>query len=205
MHRILRTFYERWKYQHVDEAAFRAVAEEVSKRDLTTFFAQWLHTHRAVRLRGRPGPEPPRRATGYLTRVEVVRKAPGRFPQDVAVLAAGRHRAWRAPTGSPSASGWSSRRGPGRKSVLLDPLVRSHDWNMLNNRRRLGFSLSQLLVPLPATDVYFHRYFSTRVRRDRMTLGLQPVAWYNDAGGLTLGLRSRERLSGPVRAERRRW
>ena len=44
MHRILRTFYERWKYHHVDEAAFRAVAEEVSKRDLSTFFAQWLHT-----------------------------------------------------------------------------------------------------------------------------------------------------------------
>ena len=31
MHRILQTFYERWKYQHVDEAAFRAVAEEVSQ------------------------------------------------------------------------------------------------------------------------------------------------------------------------------
>jgi hypothetical protein len=39
--------------------------------------------------------------------------------------------------------------------------------------------------------VYLHRYFSTRVRRDRLTLGLQPVAWYNDGGGLTLGLRSR--------------
>ena len=32
MHQILRTFYERWKYRHVDEAAFRSVAEEVSKR-----------------------------------------------------------------------------------------------------------------------------------------------------------------------------
>src|SRR3954465_4495458 len=44
MHRILQTFYERWKLKHVDEAAFRAVAEEVSQRDLSTFFAQWLHT-----------------------------------------------------------------------------------------------------------------------------------------------------------------
>ena len=44
MHRILQTFYERWKFKHVDEAAFRAVAEEVSQRDLSTFFAQWLHT-----------------------------------------------------------------------------------------------------------------------------------------------------------------
>jgi hypothetical protein len=62
---------------------------------------------------------------------------------------------------------------------------------MLNNRRLIGFSLERLLVPIPATDVYFHRYFSTRVRRDHLTMGLQPVAWYNDAGGLTLGARSR--------------
>ena len=44
MRRILRTYYQRWKLKHVDEAAFRAVAEEVSKRDLSRFFAQWLHT-----------------------------------------------------------------------------------------------------------------------------------------------------------------
>ena len=42
--RILQTFYQRWKLKHVDEAAFRAVAEEVSKRDLSNFFPQWLHT-----------------------------------------------------------------------------------------------------------------------------------------------------------------
>ena len=88
MHRILRTFYERWKYRHVDEAAFRAVAEEVSGRDLSTFFAQWLHTtelydYAVGRVRSR------REGDGYLTRVEVVRKAPGRFPQDVAVIAQG--------------------------------------------------------------------------------------------------------------------
>jgi hypothetical protein len=189
MHRILRMFYERWKYRHVDEAAFRAVAEEVSKRDLSTFFAQWLHTtglydYAVGRVRSR------REGDGYLTRVEVVRKAPGRFPQDVAVLAQGDTALAR--TDGLAEREWVELRTRTRpKSVLLDPLVRSHDWNMLNNRRRLGFSLSQLFVPLPATDVYLHRYFSTRVRRDRMTLGIQPLAWYNDAGGLTLGLRSR--------------
>jgi hypothetical protein len=80
--------------------------------------------------------------------------------------------------------------------VVLDPLVRSHDWNMLNNRRLLGFSLPHSLAPSPGTDFYFHRYFSTRTRRDRMTVGLQPVAWYNDAGGVTLGLRSRDDYLG---------
>ena len=44
MLRILRTFYERWRYRHVDELAFRETAEEVSGRDLSALFAQWLHT-----------------------------------------------------------------------------------------------------------------------------------------------------------------
>jgi hypothetical protein len=194
MHRILRTFYQRWKYHHVDEAAFRQVAEEVSHRDLSALFAQWLHgtelyDYAVGRVRRS------RLGDGWLTRVEVVRKSPGRFPQDVAVLAEG-------DTGVARTEGLAEREWveiPTRtrpKSVLLDPLVRSHDWNMLNNRRTLGFSLERLLLPSPGTDVYLHRYFSTRVRRDRLTLGLQPVAWYNDAGGLTLGLRSRSDYLG---------
>ena len=44
MRRILRTFYERWRLKHVDEEAFRGVAEEVSGLDLSTFFAEFLHT-----------------------------------------------------------------------------------------------------------------------------------------------------------------
>ena len=116
MHRILQTFYERWKYQHVDEAAFRAVAEEVSQRDLSTFFAQWLHTtelydYAVGRVHGAA-----RRGDGrWVTRVEVVRKAPGRIP-------AGRGRDRRRATprvardrrARPSGSGWSSRPGPSR-------------------------------------------------------------------------------------------
>jgi hypothetical protein len=194
MRRILRSFYERWKYRHVDEAAFRSVAEEVSGRDLSTFFAQWLHTtelydYAVGKVRSR------REGDGYLTRVEVVRQAPGRFPQDVAVIARGDTALAR--TDGLADREWVELRTRTRpRLVLLDPLVRSHDWNMLNNRRRLGSRLARLFLHLPVTDVYLHRYFSTRVRRDGMTLGLQPVAWFNEAGGLTLGVRSREDYLG---------
>ncbi len=194
MHRILRTFYARWKYRHVDEAAFRAVAEEVSERDLSAFFAQWLHTTELYDYAiGRVRTE--RRGDGWITRVEVVRKAPGRFPQDVAVLATGDTAIAR--TDGLAEREWvelATRTRP--REVVLDPLVRSHDWNMLNNRRPLGFSLARLLVPAPGADVYLHSYFSTRSHRDRLTVGFQPVAWYNDAGGVTLGLRSRDDYLG---------
>ena len=43
MRRILRAYYAHWKLKHVDEAAFRAVCEEVSGQDLGWLFGQWLH------------------------------------------------------------------------------------------------------------------------------------------------------------------
>jgi hypothetical protein len=90
MHRILRTFYDRWKLKHVDEGAFRSVAEEVSKRDLSTLFGQGLHGTELYdysigklareQVRGNDG-------EGWVTRVEVLRKADGKLPVEVAVVA----------------------------------------------------------------------------------------------------------------------
>jgi hypothetical protein len=82
------------------------------------------------------------------------------------------------------------------KEIVVDPRVRTHDWNLLNNRKRLGWPLPQSLLPPPGTDFYLHPYFATRSRRDRLTVGLQPTVWYNDAGGVTIGVRSRDDYLG---------
>jgi hypothetical protein len=82
------------------------------------------------------------------------------------------------------------------KMIVLDPQVRTHDWNMLNNRKRLGFPSPRSLLPPPGTEWYFHPYFSTRTRRDRLTVGVQPTVWYNDGGGVTLGIRTRDDYLG---------
>ena len=198
MHRILRTYYDRWKLKHVDEAAFRAVAEEVSQRDLSTFFAQGLHLT-ALYDYGIGKVKAVKRGSGaaeqWQTRVEIIRLAPGRIPVEVAVVAEG-------DTGVVRSQGLAEREwvqvstSTRPKTVLLDPGVRAHDWNMLNNRKRVGGVLSNLFRAPPGTDLYFHPYFSTRSRRDQRTLGLQPTVWYNDAGGVTLGMRSREDYLG---------
>ena len=44
MRDILHQYYEQYALKHVDEAAFRSVAERVSGQDLGWFFEQWLHT-----------------------------------------------------------------------------------------------------------------------------------------------------------------
>ena len=197
MHRILRTFYQRWKLRHVDEAAFRAVAEEVSKRDLSTVFGQGLHgtelydysVGKVRRERGNAG------RSEWLTRVEVIRKADGRMPVEVAVIG-------QADTGFVRTDGLAEREWvtvltrSKPKQVVLDPRVRTHDWNMLNNRKPVGGFLSRLFASTPGVDHYFHTYFSTRSRRDRLTVGWQPTLWYNDAGGVTLGVRSRNDYLG---------
>jgi hypothetical protein len=69
---ILQRYYEEWQFKHVNEDRFRAVCEEVAKRDLSRQFEQWLHTRKVVdyelaRVRSRPA------AGGVLTEVEVHR------------------------------------------------------------------------------------------------------------------------------------
>jgi len=195
MREILRTYYARWKLKHVDEAAFRAVAEEVSKRDLATFFGQWLHGTElydyavgGVRTQRRNDAT----TQSWLTRVEVIRKASGIFPVDVVV---------RTPSDSAMVrvSGiaereWVELTTNGRpREVEIDPGARAHDWNQLDNRKKrglLGFG------PAGRTEAYLDRLFWTPVRRDRQTLGLVPALWYNDEGGVTIGGRMRSDYLG---------
>jgi hypothetical protein len=79
------------------------------------------------------------------------------------------------------------------REIEIDPAVRSHDWNLLNNRRRrglLGFAVE------PRRELYLDPLFSHRVARDRLTTGLIPTLWYNDAGGVTVGGRMRSDYLG---------
>ncbi|MHB1327924.1 MAG: M1 family metallopeptidase, partial [Gemmatimonadales bacterium] len=192
MAQILRTYYDRWQLKHVDEDAFRQVAEQVSGRDLSTFFAQWLHGNvrydyaiRKVRssrvVDGR-----------WITRVEVERREDGVLPVDVVV---------RTPTDQASAriDGYATRETvtlltQGRPhEVVLDPDGATHDWNMLNNRQRrslLGWRNA------PSTAVSIDRLVTTPVYRDRRAVAVLPTVWYNDAGGVMAGFQLRSNYFG---------
>src|SRR3989442_13010951 len=83
---------------------------------------------------------------------------------------------------------FTSARKPGR--LMLDPRARAHDYDMLNNReRRPG-------VGRGAWDVRIDDPTRETARRDRLVRAWMPVAWYNDASGVTLGLRERSNYLG---------
>jgi hypothetical protein len=187
LRRIMRTFYDRWKLKHVDEAAFRAVAEEVSGMDLSGFFAEGLHSTALVDYavgRVRTAKD----GAGWATRVEVIRKGEGRMPVEVWVI--GDRDTTMVRSAGRAEREWvtvPSRSKP--KEVRLDPRVRTGDWNMLNNSWRRGW-----LFPSrePKREYYLDTWVSERSARDHRTQGIMPVAWFNDAGGVTVGVRSRE-------------
>ncbi|MGH7699420.1 MAG: M1 family metallopeptidase [Gemmatimonadales bacterium] len=191
MRRILRTFYDRWKLTHVDEAKFRAVAEEVSGQDLGWLFGQWLHGTVLIDYRLK---DVDRRRTAdgrWLTTVVVERQGDGWMPLEIG----DERRIYARTTGQPAAERveFTSDTKPGR--LMLDPRGRSHDWNMLNNyerRRFLG------LGPAGGGKTEWRIDNPTREtsRRDRWVSALMPVVWSNDLGGLTLGLRARTNYLG---------
>ena len=195
MRRILRLYYERWKLKHVDEAAFRAVAEEVSKQDLSTLFGQWLHgtalydySVGGVKAQRRKGAT----TQSWLTRVEVIRKAPGIMPVDV-VVRSGTDSSQVRVSGIAERE-WVELTTAGRpREVEIDPGARAHDWNQLDNRKKrglLGFGTAA------RSELYLDPLFSTRTRRDRLTAGFVPTLWYNDEGGVTIGARMRTNYLG---------
>jgi hypothetical protein len=191
MRRVLRRYYEAYEFRHVDEAALRSVAEDVAGQDLSTFFRQSLHETVLYDYRVAGARREQLSDGRWRTRVDVRRNAAGEFPVEVWVFAEG-------DTARAGASGrgdqeWVEITTLTRpRKVSIDPRGVSHDWNLLNNQEHFGFRSSMLLLqgdrPL---DHYVDGYFTQRTARDRLTVGWAPLAWYNDAGGWTFGLRAR--------------
>jgi hypothetical protein len=191
--RAVREYYARWRFKHVTSEEFRDVCEEVSHRDLSWFFAEWLHGEplvdyalRKVRRR--------RAAVGWTTDIEVERLGTGVMPVDIAV-----------PVGDTTlivrARGIERRETveihtagrPGR--IELDPGRQTMDWNYLNNLEgpHLPF---RLIVGVGRREDHLGWSATSPARRDRLVVNWVPLAWYNDGGGLTLGLQARSNYMG---------
>jgi hypothetical protein len=191
--RAVREYYARYRFKHVSSQSFQQVCEDVSHQDLGWFFSEWLHgtlkvdyALRKVRRR--------RIAAGWVTDIEIARLGDGVMPVDIAV-----------PVGDTTlivrARGMDRRETvevrtaakPGR--VELDPARETMDWNYLNNLEGPHVPFR----PLVGTGHVEHRFgwgATTPARRDRLVVNWMPLVWYDNAGGVTLGLQSRTNYLG---------
>jgi hypothetical protein len=71
---ILNTYFEKWKFKHVDEEAFRLAFEEWAEIDLTRQFEQWLHTRKSCDYTLEEVKTTPRQDGGVDAAVRIKRK-----------------------------------------------------------------------------------------------------------------------------------
>lgn len=191
---VLNTYLQRYHFSHVDQEAFQGVAEEVLRMELDWFFGQWLHATGTVDygIRGvEVDPDPP---GGFRTRVTLERNGEMRMPVPIRLQArSGEVRDTVVP-------GWATlhthviRTGWRPQSVQVDPERTILDWNGLNDHwpwRPWGNpsivrSLDDPFRPAP-------------VSRNQLVCSFFPLAWYNDAGGVTLGFQRRGNYMGSMK------
>jgi len=189
---IMRTFYDRYRFRHVDQHAFQSVAEEVSRRDLDWFFGQWLHANGVVDY-ALEGVRPRQDRGAWVTEVEVARRGDLRMPVPVR-LSAG-EQVFDTVVHGDALRVVHTIATPFRpERVDLDPYKTILDWNALNDAWTPGpfggsAYATRLDNPLRALPAY----------RDRAPLGLFPLAWVTDGGGLVGGFQARTSYLGDLR------
>ncbi len=188
---ILRAYWQRALLVGARESLFVAVTDSMTRSDLGRRFAAALRESAPVDY-ALGALHRQRLADGrWRTAVEVRRRGSGQLPLEVRVEA-------EADTASAMASGVRSsdtlviETATRPRRVVLDPGRRSHDWDVLNNRKSLG---SRIFPDLPASN-QIDPFFSRPSARDRLVRSWAPLAWYNDAGGWTVGLRRRDDYLG---------
>jgi len=190
MREILRTYYARWRLKHVDENAFRSVAEEVSHQDLKWLFAQWLHGTPTIDYELN-NVERTRRGDGkWQTTVTIDRHGDGWMPIEIGDA----DTIYARTSGQPEEERVTFVTGRKPKRLVLDPKQRTHDWNALNNHEPHGIWPFRSRAAHATTR--FDNPTKNPSRRDGIVNSLLPLVWFNDYGGVTGAVQNRSNYLG---------
>ncbi|MBI3792597.1 MAG: M1 family metallopeptidase [Gemmatimonadetes bacterium] len=197
--RFLRGYYARWGMKHVDEEAMRAEAERAwGGRDLSWFFAQWVHGTGLVDYSAERADKRRQRDGTWETDVTVRRVGAYQHPVRIGIRT---DSGW---TVMPLADATVSRQLvtiPTRfepREVRLDPQGTSGDWRAENDVVAFGDAAR------PSMDQWNWDwpFLDQRVRGGTLHLH-RPALWFTDQGGLALGWSVRESMDGWL--SRVRW
>ena len=190
--RILRTYYERYRFRHVDSGAFQAVAEEVLSEDLDEFFGQWLHGTGVVDY-GIGDVKVLPDGRGWRVELKLERVGDLVMPVPVRLTAPGGARQDTVLAGGSREARFTLRTPFAPERIELDPEGRILDWNVLNNAwpgrgpwnpaRQSGWDRPLLPLPVEWRKVPTRHF---------------PLGWWNDGGGYALGFQWRSEQLGLV-------
>ncbi len=179
----LRTFYDRWKFRHVDEYAFLSVCEEVSGQELGEIFKQWLHTTKNCDYRMKRFDVKPE-GDQYRATVEIERKGEMMMPLTLA---------FRLKNGN-------------TEPKRIDGTLRTIEESFLFPAKPVSVAINPNNEIL---DIYFIDNFPPRKRDlafdcvrddyrppDAYQYRLLPLGYYNDIDGGKAGLRVRGGYDG---------
>jgi hypothetical protein len=175
---IIHTYVERWRFKHVDEAAFRSVCEEISGMKLDDFFKEWLHTTKdgdyaisRFKVKGTKG--------AYSADLRIDRKGELMMPLAVAIRLKNGNTVFERLDGEPRTIEKSFTFDSKPVSAAIDPENEILDVYRLDNYypRRRSFAL----------DVPFNTYYPP----DSYQYRILPIGYYNDVDEGKAGLRLR--------------
>ncbi len=186
--RIMREYYRRWQFKHVNEQRFRAVCEDISGQDLGWFFEQWLHKTPVIDYALQQVKTQKRPDNTYETRVVIENRGTGRMPVDILLRGAHGDSLLVRWQGGDRNSEVVIRTPFKPKRVILDPDDRILDRNLLDN----GHARFEWRFDLPLQDAFYQP-------RDAYLLLWRPSIGYNDPDGLRLGGQIRGSYKGLYR------
>jgi hypothetical protein len=173
--KIIREYYSRWKFKHVNEERFKAVCEEVSGMDLGWFFEEWLHTRKvcdyAITLMN-PVKED---KGGYTTYVRIERLGELTMPLLLRFSFADGSQDTVSIPGRLRTIEQTFEHAKKPKRAALNPENEILDVDMTNNFSPRRHSLQ---IDWPRND--YRPEYATGIRH-------RPFAWYNDVDGARLG------------------
>jgi len=176
--KILKTYYERWKFKHVDEESFKSICEELSSLDLDEFFRQWLHTTKDCDYSIKNF-KVKKLEDGYIAKVKIERKGDAIMPLTLAFKLKNGNTAIDTLNGFLRTIEKDFRFEVEPVSVAINPDNEILDIYMLDNfyprRRRLSL------------DVPFNTYYPD----DAFDYRIIPIVFYNKVDGVKLGMRLR--------------
>ncbi len=172
--RIMHEYFDRWKFKHVNEERFRLVCEEVTKRDLSRQFEQWLHTKKTVDYdleRVRTAAD----SSGVVTEVVIHRKGELYIPIEVHFT---------MPDGSVEKKRFDDRDREFRERVKLPAKPVKVDINPDNEI--MDIDRSNNVMP-KQRDFQIDWPNNTYYPEDAYQIRHRPAIWYNDVDQAKVG------------------